>query len=87
MRSQNGYFDRGQHFHGDAESANKRSRSWAILYNYWEWSPEAVEANAGARCPAERLNGKRYDECWLTNLLVATSLGGTKRTPLKIRKD
>ena len=86
MRSQNGYFDRGQHFHGDVESANMRSRSWAILYNYWEWSPEAVEANEGAKCPAERLNGKRYDDCWLANLLVATSLGGTKKLPLKMRK-
>jgi hypothetical protein len=87
MRQQNGYFDRGQHFHGDIESSNKRSRSWAILHNYWQWSPESVVENDGAMCPAERLNGKRYDDCWLTNLLVATSLGGTKKLPLKMRKD
>jgi len=87
MRSQNKYFNSGQHFHGSFASANSRSRSWAILHNYWPWSPEAVAANGGAQCPAERLNGKRYSDCWLTNLLVATSLGGTKKLPLKIRND
>ena len=87
MRRQNGYFDRGQHFHGDMVSSNLRSRSWAILHNYWPWGPESVSVNDGARCPAERLNGKRYSDCWLTNLLVATSLGGSKKTPLKIRKN
>ena len=30
MRIQNRYFDRGQHFHGTLESANVRSRSWAV---------------------------------------------------------
>jgi hypothetical protein len=87
MRQQNGYFDRGQHFHGDLRSSNLRSRSWAILYNYWPWSPASVVANQGSRCPAERLNGKRYSDCWLSNLLVATSLGGTKKLPLKIRNN
>jgi len=84
MRRQNAYFDRGQHFHGSIEAANQRSRAWAILHNYWQWSPEAVNANAGAICTAERLNGKRYDDCWLTNLLVATSIAGTKKSPLKV---
>jgi hypothetical protein len=87
MRQQNGYFDRGQHFHGGLASSNLRSRSWAILHNYWPWCPASVAANKGKRCPAERLNRKRYSDCWLTNLLVATSLGGTKKTPPKIRKN
>jgi hypothetical protein len=87
MRQQNGYFDRGQHFHGGLASSNLRSRSWAILHNYWPWCPTSVSANKGACCPAERLNRKRYSDCWLTNLLVATSLGGTKKRPLKIRKN
>jgi hypothetical protein len=83
MRRQNAYFDRGQHFHGSMEAANRRSRAWAILHKYWQWSPEAVEANAGAMCPAERLNGMRYCDCWLTNLLVATSNTKTK-SPLNV---
>jgi hypothetical protein len=36
MRRQNDYFDRGQHFHGSVESSNGRSRSWAVLHNYWD---------------------------------------------------
>jgi hypothetical protein len=82
MRSQNRYFDRGQHFHGTLSSANFRSRSWAILYNYWDWGRRTRKENDGYRCPAERLNGKRYADCWLENLLVATSAVPRKKTPL-----
>jgi hypothetical protein len=73
MRSQNKYFDRGQHFHGDLKSANKRCRAWAILHNYWPWCRKSVKDNDGCRCPAERLNRKRYHDNWLQNLLIATS--------------
>jgi hypothetical protein len=81
MRSQNRYFDRGQHFHGTLESANLRSRSWAILHNYWDWGRKTREANEGYRCPAERLNGKRYADNWLENLLVATSAVQNRKKP------
>lgn len=84
MRSQNRYFERGQHFHGTLESANLRSRAWAILFNYWDWGRKTKEKNAGVRCPAERLNGKRYADNWLENLLVATSaVPKPKKPPLK----
>jgi hypothetical protein len=84
MRSQNRYFEHGQHFHGTLESANRRSRAWAILYNYWDWGRKTRAENDGCRCPAERLNGKRYAENWLENLLVATSaVPKRKKPPLK----
>ena len=84
MRSQNRYFDRGQHFHGTWESANLRSRAWAILHNYWDWGQKTRAENKGYRCPAERLNGKRYADNWLENLLVATSVvPKRKKPPLK----
>ena len=73
MRSQNRSFDRGQHFHGTLETANGRSRAWAVLHNYWDWGCKSRAENGGVRCPAERLNGKRYADNWLENLLVATS--------------
>jgi hypothetical protein len=82
MRRQNDYFDRGQHFHGDRESANRRSRAWAILQNYWDWGRKTQKANGDCRCPAERLNGKRYAENWLENLLVATSAVPKAKPPL-----
>jgi hypothetical protein len=81
MRIQNRYFERGQHFHGTLESANRRSRAWAILYNYWDWGRKTQAENDGCRCPAERLNGKRYAENWLENLLVATSAKKKKKKP------
>ena len=87
MRNQNRYFVRGQHFHGNISSSNLRSRSWAILHNYRPWSPETATSNAGTACPAERLNGKRYSDDWLENLLVAASIGGTKKLPPIIRND
>ena len=31
-----------------------------------------IRESYGAKCPAERLNGKRYSDCRLTNLLVAS---------------
>lgn len=81
MRSQNKYFDRGQHFHGGVASSNLRSRAWAILHNYWDWSPASVASNEESRCPAERLNGKRYCASWLENLLVATSSPKPRKKP------
>ena len=87
MRSQNGFFDRSQHFHGCLESSHLRSRAWAILHNYWPWSPQTTTNNDGASCPAERLNGKRYTANWLENLLIAASLGGTKNYLPKKRNN
>ena len=81
MRGQNGFFNRGQHFHGTLRSSNLRSRAWAILHNYWPWSPTCRKNNNGSACPAERLNKKRYAENWLENLLIAASLHGTKNIP------
>jgi hypothetical protein len=81
MRSQNRYFDRGQHFHGTLASANLRSRSWATLHNYWDWGRRTRAENEGCRCPAERLNGKRYADNWLENLLVATSAVPKRKKP------
>ena len=83
MRSQNRYFERGQHFHGSIEASNVRSRSWAVLYNYWDWGRKTRTENDGDRCPAERLNGKRYAENWLENLLAATYDVPKRKPPQK----
>jgi hypothetical protein len=60
MRFQHKYFERGQKFHGSVESARLRCRAWALLYNDRDWCPRARRLNSGVRCPAERLNSKRY---------------------------
>jgi len=79
MRSMNRYFEGGQHLHGSQEACALHCRAWALLYNYRPWHPRVARANGGWRCPAERLNRRRYHDDWLQNLLVSASLGGFRR--------
>lgn len=69
-------FFMAQYFHGTQESAELRVRSLALLWNFCPSSPETVTKHKGQRSPAERLNGKRYAESWLENLLVSGSMNG-----------
>jgi len=76
MRSMNRYFDDGQHLHGSRNAADQHCRAWALLHNFTPWHPTTTEDNNGWQSPAERLNGHRYHDHWLQNLLVSASLGG-----------
>lgn len=49
-----------QYFHGTLASAELRVRALALLWNFCPSSPRTVKKYHGQRCPAERLNGKRY---------------------------
>jgi hypothetical protein len=80
MRGMNRYFDAGQHLHGTREASRLHVRAWALLFNFAPWHPATTRANAGWRSPAERLNGHRYQDCWLQNLLISASLGGYRQT-------
>jgi hypothetical protein len=66
----------GMYFHGTLESGNRRVRALALLWNFCPSSPATVKKHNGKICPAERLNGKRYDDIWLNNLLVSASMNG-----------
>jgi hypothetical protein len=79
MRSMCRYFEDCQHLHGSPQSGGTHVRAWALLQNFRPWGPEAVRANDGWRCPAERLNGHHYHDDWLQNLQVSASLGGYRR--------
>jgi hypothetical protein len=79
MRSMSRYFESGQHLHGTPGACGLHVRAWALLQNFRPWGPEAVRANGGWCSPAERLNGYRYHEDWLQNLLASASLGGDRR--------
>jgi hypothetical protein len=72
-----------QHLHGSAEAAERGLRGWALIHNFAPSCPETVREAAGLRGPAERLNGKRYHDEWLQNLLVSASLGGYRSPPRK----
>ena len=71
----------GQYFHGTSESAENRVRALGLLWNFCPSSPETVKKYAGLACPAERLNGKRYADNWLENLLVSGSMNGVEIDP------
>ena len=79
MRPMSRYFEQGQHLHGSAEAAGLHVRAWALLQNFRPWGKEAVKASKGWNSPAERLNGHRYHDDWLQNLLVSASLAGCRR--------
>ncbi len=72
-------FFNAQYFHGTPESAEARVRALALLWNFCPSSPETVKKYGGQLCPAERLNGKRYAENWLENLLVSGSMNGVEQ--------
>lgn len=69
-------FIMAQYFHGTRESAELRVRSLALLWNFCPSSPQTVLRHGGKRSPAERLNGKRYADNWLENLLISGSMNG-----------
>jgi hypothetical protein len=74
-------FFHAQYFHGMPDSAESRVRALALLWNFCPSSPETVRKYAGQACPAERLNGKRYADNWLENLLVSGSMNGREQDP------
>ena len=66
-----------QSFHGHLASAEKAVRAWAIFHSFWEYCPRA-NIRKRFRSPAHKLNGFVYHDNWLHNLLVSTSIAGSK---------
>jgi hypothetical protein len=67
--------------HGTPDAAESRVRACALLGNFCPSSPHTVRKHAGQVCPAERLNGKRYADNGLENLLVCGSMNGVEQDP------
>ena len=67
----------GRGLHGHQGSSELRLRGWALLMNFRPYAPRGKCPRA-FESPAHRLNGKRYHEHWLHNLMVSTSLMGFK---------
>jgi len=78
------YFDRVlysmQYFHGNLTSARLTVRSLALLWNFRPYCRKTRVRKQGQFSPFESLNGFRYHDHWLRNLLIASSLNG--RRPL-----
>lgn len=64
-----------RYFHGNLQSAELRTRAWALLHNYRPYCPRAKISDT-FHSPAHKLNGFVYRDNWLENLLVASSCQG-----------
>jgi hypothetical protein len=74
----------GRGLHGHQGSSELRLRGWALLLNFRLYAPRSNCARP-YDSPAHRLNGKRYHEQWLHNLMVSTSLMGFRNPKPAIR--
>jgi hypothetical protein len=74
----------GRGLHGHQESSEWRLRGWALLQNFRPYAPRG-KAPREFESPAHRLNGRRYHEDWLHNLMASTSLMGFRSPKPAIR--
>jgi hypothetical protein len=65
-----------QYFHGTEASANQALRAMALLWNFHPYCRRIQTQPPYSRSPFEALNGFRYHDNWLHNLLIASSLNG-----------
>jgi hypothetical protein len=69
-----------QYFHGSWPAAVQLGRSMALLWNFHPFCRK-TQRKTGFLCPFEQLNGFRYHDNWLRNLLIASSLNGRRPLP------
>ena len=76
----------GRGLHGHQGLSEWRLRGWALLMNFRPYAPRSNRPRI-FESPAHRLNGKRYHEHWLHNLMASTSLMGFNRPLPAIRQS
>ena len=74
----------GRGLHGHQASSELRLRGWALLFNFRPFAPRSNHPRPHDSL-AHRLNGKRYHEHWLHNLMASTSLMGFRNHTPTIR--
>ncbi|WP_207682956.1 hypothetical protein [Desulfonema magnum] len=82
MRRTDRHLFNTQYFHGVISSSELGIRGWSLILNFAPSNPYTVKKYDGLQSPAERLNGFRYHDNWLHNLLISASLGGFRGPPL-----
>lgn len=65
-----------QYFHGTTDSAIRGLRAMAILWNFHPYGKKIRTQAPYSLSPFEDLNGMRYHDHWLKNLLIASSMNG-----------
>ncbi|MCP4075189.1 MAG: hypothetical protein GY744_03265 [Gammaproteobacteria bacterium] len=78
MRWQDEYLFSRKYFHGTYESAELAIRSWAILRNFQPYCAR-ISGKEKPVSAAEKLNGFRYSDNRLENLLISASMGGYRQ--------
>lgn len=78
MKFQDRRLEASQNFHGTFQSAETTIRAHALLMNFCHYSPQVIHRKNSIYSPFEQVNGFRYRDNWLENLLVAASLGGNR---------
>jgi hypothetical protein len=67
-----------QYFHGSKDSASLYARAMAMVWNFHAYDLRTQHKYGLQASPFERLNGFRYHDNWLENMMVAASIGGWK---------
>lgn len=67
-----------QYFHGSSQAGELNTRAMALLWNFHPYGRKTRKQKQGILSPFEELNGCRYHENWLRNLLIASSLNGRR---------
>ena len=63
-----------RYFHGNLQAAESGIRGWSLIQNFAPSCPATRKKHDGKESSAVRLNGFRYSESWLENLLISASL-------------
>ncbi len=67
-----------QYFHGSKEGASLYVRAMAMVWNFHHYDIRTQHKYGLRASPFQRLNGFRYHDNWLQNMMVAASIGGRK---------
>jgi hypothetical protein len=65
-----------QYFHGSKTAMQQALRAMAMLWNFHPYCRKVQAQMPHSQSPFEDLNGFRYHDHWLRNLLIASSLNG-----------
>ena len=65
-----------QYFHGTLDSDRLHLRAMALLWNFHPYGSRTKFNNLSRSSPFKDLNGFRYHDNWLRNLLIAGSMNG-----------
>ena len=67
-----------QYFHGTRESASLYVRAMALVWNFHPYGQKTQDKYGPRASPFQQLNGFRYHDNWLENMMIAASLNGQR---------